>query len=726
MKNQLLLVSLVLSVFALAFTFRSDTDTCTLEGKIIDAETLEGMIQAQVSIRKNGSHVRGTTTDFDGNYAITNIEEGTYDVQVSYLGYQTLLHKNVKLSSSKITRLDLKLSEASELLDCVVIKGYKAPANQQYNTTQGKTVVAKEEKGIFKKALSVFKRKGNPSSEMTAPKEGRSLPSKNINAIVATSAGLSNSDRTKRKGIKNAQENSGNYYVDGNRVNQSAPPASESDVYPDEKVFEEMEIPLHTDEQYGKIVENPFIDPIEDALSTFSIDVDRAGYSNMRRFIDNGTMPPVDAIRIEEMINYFDYSYDQPSGDDPISLTSTFTECPWNSEHQLLHIGLQGKEIDKEALPPSNLVFLIDVSGSMNSANKLPLLKSSFQMLINNLREEDRVAIVTYAGRAGVALESTSVKDKEKILQVVASLGAGGSTAGAEGIKTAYKIAQDNFINDGNNRVILATDGDFNVGINSVNDLEKLIEQKREGGVFLSVLGYGMGNYKDEKMQTLADKGNGNHAYIDNIQEARKVFVSEFSGTLFTIAKDVKLQIEFNPAHVQAYRLIGYENRMLAKEDFNDDTKDAGELGVGHVVTAIYEIVKTGSKSRFLGSVDKLKYQQLKETTRPIAHHTDELATIKFRYKQPDGMKSKMVVDVVSPNLASFKKCSDDLRFSVSVAQFGMLLRDSKYIHDGTLDEVIKVASNSKGIDEEGYRAEFVRLAKSVRELDSSLASIKE
>jgi len=476
----------------------------------------------------------------------------------------------------------------------------------------------------------------------------------------------------------------------------------------------------YRNEQYGEIKENTFIDPLTEALSTFAIDVDRASYSNVRRMIDNGDLPPVDAVRIEEMINYFDYEYDQPSSKDPIALESKLTSCPWNAEHQILHVALQGRELDTKNLPASNLVFLIDVSGSMQNKAKLPLLKSSFKMLVNNLREKDRVAIVTYAGRAAVVLESTEASDKQSILNAIENLRAGGSTAGAEGIQTAYKIAKDNFITKGNNRVILATDGDFNVGVSSNEGLESLIEKERKSGVFLSVLGYGMGNYKDQKMQTLADKGNGNHAYIDNIQEARKVFINEFGGTLFTIAKDVKMQIEFNPALVRAYRLIGYENRLLAKEDFNNDTKDAGEMGSGHVVTALYEIVPVGSKSSFVGSVDPLRYQNNK--ARPSAKHQDEIATVKFRYKEPEGKKSKMIENKIKAGAEDISKLSEDIRFSIAVAEFGMILRESDFRADASLQNVVELAENSKGKDKEGYRSEFVRLVKSVKEIYGDLA----
>src|SRR5688572_17474263 len=362
-------------------------------------------------------------------------------------------------------------------------------------------------------------------------------------------------------------------------------------------------------EDYDNIVENKFLTARQNPLSTFSIDVDEAAYSNVRRYLENGSMPPRGAVRIEEMINYFDYVYPKPQNNDPFTVNTEISDCPWNPQHRLVHIGLQGKEIPVDNLSSSNMVFLIDVSGSMDVPNKLPLVQASLNMLVDQLREKDKVAIVVYAGNAGLVLPVTNGSDKIRIKEAINNLEAGGSTAGGEGIQLAYKIAKDNFIKQGNNRIILATDGDFNVGISSDDELVRLIENEREAGVFLSVLGYGMGNYKDNKMQQLADKGNGNHSYIDNINEARKVLVNEFGSTLFTIAKDVKIQIEFNPDKVEGYRLIGYENRMLAAEDFNDDRKDAGELGSGHTVTALYEIIPAGVESSFLKKVDPVKYQ---------------------------------------------------------------------------------------------------------------------
>lgn len=463
-------------------------------------------------------------------------------------------------------------------------------------------------------------------------------------------------------------------------------------------------------EEYDGITENIFHSALKNPLSTFSIDVDAASYSNVRRFIENGQRPPKDAVRIEELINYFDYDYKQPSDDHPFRIHTEISAAPWNQKHKLVHIGLQGKEIATENLPPSNLVFLIDVSGSMNEPNKLPLLKSSFKLLVDQLREEDRVAIVVYAGAAGVVLEPTPGNEKSVILNAINRLEAGGSTAGGAGIRLAYDMAKRNFNSEGNNRVILATDGDFNIGESSNAAMERLITERRKEGVFLTVLGFGMGNYKDSKMEILADKGNGNYAYIDNLSEARKVLVNEFGGTLFTIAKDVKLQIEFNPAKVQAYRLIGYENRVLKNEDFNNDKKDAGDLGSGHTVTALYEIIPVGVKSKYF-DVDDLKYQ--KTVIDPKAAGSKELMTVKFRYKDPGGDTSKLIVHALRDNFTPVDATSDNFRWSAAVASFGMLLRDSEYAGDFTYENALALAEGAKGKDERGYRTEFIAMVKS-------------
>lgn len=465
-------------------------------------------------------------------------------------------------------------------------------------------------------------------------------------------------------------------------------------------------------ENYSTIRENGFKDAKSSPLSTFSIDVDNASYSNIRRYLNQGQLPPADAVRIEEMINYFNYAYPEPSGEHPFSVNSELAKCPWNENHYLMKIGLKGKNIDKSELPASNLVFLIDVSGSMSSPDKLPLLKRAFAMLVNELRAEDRVSIVVYAGAAGKVLDSTPGNKKQKILEALENLNAGGSTAGGEGLKLAYQIAHENQIKNGNNRIILATDGDFNVGVSSTSEMERLVEKERESGIFMSVLGFGTGNIQDDKMETIADKGNGNYSYIDNIQEARKVFISEFGGTLFTIAKDVKFQLEFNPKHVKSYRLLGYENRLLNNEDFNDDKKDAGEMGAGHTVTALYEIVPVGAEST-PSAVDPLKYQ---DTTPASEKFGNELLTVKLRYKDPQGNKSKLLEQPVQNSMS--EKTSDDFRFAAAVASFGMLLRTSEFKGSTTIDSILNLAKSAKGTDEEGYRAEFIQLVKTIADLN--------
>jgi Ca-activated chloride channel family protein len=481
--------------------------------------------------------------------------------------------------------------------------------------------------------------------------------------------------------------------------------------------------PRFNTEDYGLIQENRFLAVKQEPLSTFSIDVDAASYSNIRRFVNNGGLPPKDAVRIEEMVNYFTYDYPQPEGEHPFSVTTELSECPWNPDHQLIHIGLQGEKIPTDNLPPSNLVFLLDVSGSMDAPNKLPLLKSSFKLLTDQMRPQDKVAIVVYASASGVVLEPTSGQEKSKILAALNDLEAGGSTAGGAGIQLAYKLAREHFVEGGNNRVILATDGDFNVGASSDAELVRMIEKERKSGTFLTILGFGMGNYKDNKMQQLANHGNGNHAYIDNIEEARKVLVTEFGGTMFTIAKDVKLQLEFNPAYVEGYRLIGYENRLLQNEDFNDDRKDAGELGSGHTVTALYEIIPAGQKSDFLQAVDELKYQ---DQAPAKGVKNGELMTVKLRYKQPDGETSQLLQSTLSSRGTDLKQSSANFRWSAAVAELGMLLRDSEYKGKADYEQVLQLAKGAKGEDEQGYRAEFLRMVRSIRDLAAPISAEKE
>ncbi len=464
--------------------------------------------------------------------------------------------------------------------------------------------------------------------------------------------------------------------------------------------------------------ENAFLTAQNHPLSTFSIDVDTASYANVRRFLTAGQLPPRDAVRIEELVNYFHYNYPQPHGDSPFAANIEIAGCPWNAEHRLVRIGLKGREIAQDKRPPSNFVFLIDVSGSMQPAERLPLIKQALRQLVKKMTANDRVAIVIYAGAAGVKLPSTSCAQKETILQAIDELGAGGSTAGAAGIQAAYDVAQENFIKGGVNRVLLCTDGDFNVGISDQNQLVKMIQDKAKSGVALTTLGVGTDNYKDALMQKLADKGNGNYAYLDTLEEAQKVLIDQMSGTLVTIAKDVKIQVEFNPAQVAAYRLIGYEKRMLRKEDFNNDKKDAGEIGAGHTVTALYEVVPAGAEIRS-GEVDDLKYQHPadEKSERYASDTSKELLTLKLRYKQPNGDKSRLLQFPVTDNGKRFEQASTDFKFAAAVAEFGMLLHGSEFAGNANFESVLEIAQAAKGSDAEGYRSEFLTLVKTAQRL---------
>ncbi len=465
-------------------------------------------------------------------------------------------------------------------------------------------------------------------------------------------------------------------------------------------------------EAYGLIEENAFLAADRNPLSTFSIDVDRASYSNVRRFLLDGQLPPKDAVRIEEMVNYFSYDHPEPRGEHPFSVVTEVAAAPWAPEHRLLRIGVHSPRVEMDRLPPSNLVFLLDVSGSMDSPDKLPLVKQSLRMLVDQLRPQDRVALVVYAGAAGLVLPSTPGSERGRILDALERLEAGGSTAGGAGLRLAYEVARENHLPGGNNRVILATDGDFNVGVSSDAEMIRLVEDRRGQGTFLTVLGFGTGNLKDSKMEQMADHGNGNYAYIDNLLEARKVLVSEMGGTLLTVAKDVKLQVEFNPARVRAYRLIGYENRLLAAEDFNDDRKDAGELGAGHSVVALYEVVPVGAPGSAARGVDSLRYQT--PARRSAGSGGGELAFVKVRYKRPAEETSRLmqhaVAEVSGPP-------SRNLSFAAAVAGFGMLLRDSEHAGRLTPQQVLALARDARGEDREGYRAEFIRLVELFRGL---------
>jgi Ca-activated chloride channel homolog len=472
-------------------------------------------------------------------------------------------------------------------------------------------------------------------------------------------------------------------------------------------------VPETSGETYKGVADNQFYAAKADPLSTFSIDVDTASYSNLRRFVNGGQLPPKDAVRIEEMVNYFPYNYPQPTGDKPFSINSEVADAPWNPQHKLVQIGLQGKKIGMEQLPPNNLVFLLDVSGSMNEPNKLPLLKASLKLLINELRPQDKVAIVVYAGNAGLVLPSTSAKEKSKIIAALDKLESGGSTAGGQGIIQAYKVARDNFIKNGNNRVVLGTDGDFNVGVSSDEALVQLIEKERGTGVFLSVLGFGMGNLKDGKMEQLANKGNGNYSYIDSLSEAKKVLVKEFGGTLAAIAKDVKIQVEFNPNLVQGYRLIGYENRVLANSDFKNDKKDAGELGAGHTVTALYEVIPVGVKTDF-----KFAQTNATDVDKPTKLATDAIGQVNLRYKAPQANESQLLSSTIGQQTKA--GASENLKFAAAVASYGMTLRNSPFKGNSSYSTVLELANQSKGADLDGYRAEFIRLVESSKKIAKS------
>lgn len=639
----------------------------------------------------------GTQTNFEGHYSLT-VSKGAKLV-FSYIGCKSLI-----VGVKDETVIDVSLEEDFQALEEVVVVGYGIQ-KRSYATGSVSMINKQRSKNSISRALqgkvSGVQIRGIGLIENK--KEGVKVKSplyivdgvpiqKEYNAIIQS---LKNEDINSRKEL-NAAEAKSLYGSDaryGCVVIRTLHGNSN----------------IENDENYAKITENQFQNVTVNPLSTFSIDVDKAAYSNIRRFINKGQDVPVSAVKIEEMINYFDYDYAQPKNEHPFSVHTEVAKTPWNVDTKLVRIGLQGKEYLNEDLPASNLTFLIDVSGSMSADNKLPLLKSAFKLLVNQLRDKDRISIVVYAGAAGVVLEPTSGSDKTKIINALNNLEAGGSTAGGEGIELAYQLAEKHFKKNVNNRVILATDGDFNIGLSSDNDMENLIVKKKESGVFLSVLGFGIGNYKDSKLETLADKGNGNHAYIDTMQEAQKVFGKEFGGTLFTIAKDVKLQVEFNPNKVKSYRLLGYENRLLADEDFIDDTKDAGELGSGHKVTALYEIVEAGVTTIYDKDKPKLKYaSNTNENT-----FSDELFTVKIRYKKPDGKKSLELVHV--QNVDS-QEMSEDFQFSAAVALFGQQLRKSKFTNKTTYKNVIVLAEKGRGKDVNGYRAEFIRLVKSAND----------
>jgi Ca-activated chloride channel family protein len=632
----------------------------------------------------------GTYTNSAGKYSIT-VPDGYSKLSFTFVGY----NKQTITIGTKDT-INIKMEPNTNSLNEVVVVGYGV---QRRTTVTGSvSTVTSSQVGSSGSpgAMPQIVIRGVSSSPMPASSHGYAtaqVDSKQLNqsAVTNISTGLQGKVYGLQVQIK-----------DKNTLAQQNPVQIITPTDPG-------------DESYKKIVDNPFNLAKDNPLSTFSVDVDGASYSNVRRYINNGQLPPADAVRIEEMLNYFTYDMKGPEGNSPVAIHTELSSAPWNSKHRLLRIALKARAIPDDKLPPSNLAFLIDVSGSMDMPNKLPLVKAAMKMLVDGLRPEDKVSIVTYAGQAGIDLQPTHGDRKATIDSAIDVLNAMGSTNGGEGIKMAYKLAREQFIKNGNNRIVMCTDGDFNVGPSSDEDMETLVSKERASNVDLSVMGFGMGNVKDSKMETIADKGNGNYFYIDNVDEARRALVTEFAGTMFTVAKDVKLQVEFNPARVQAYRLIGYEDRLMNKEDFNNDRKDAGDMGSGHAVTALYEIVPAGIKDDQVGWVDSLKYQ--KNTPNTAYNSSDELLTIKFRYKQPQSLQSELSQAEVKDNPVELSKTSADFKFDAAIAEFGMLLRDSPYKQKSTYDDAINLAKKGKADDKDGYRSEFARLVESAKML---------
>jgi len=716
-------LKLISSAIAMLICFVTMAQERTITGTVTDESNLP-LPGVQIIIKGTK---KNSQTDYNGNYAI-QAQKGDALV-FSFVGMKS---QTIFVKTSNV--IDVVLTEDSVQLQEVISIGYGSNDAPVENTGFVRAEKRKADKSVAKAlkgkvaGVQVQNNVGymaNPSPSVvirgSASVSAKNEPMYIIDGVPAKAnqmAKINPNDIKDLKVLKDAAATS----IYGSRASNGVVIIStKNELYKNlsekelDKKLNIIPIPVTpTQEDYDGFVENAFESPKTAPLSTFSIDVDNASYTNIRRFLNNGQQVPKDAVRVEEMVNFFKYNYPQPKNEHPFSINTEVSDSPWNSNNKILKIGLQGKNIPTNDLPASNLVFLIDVSGSMGEVNKLPLLKQSMKILVNELRPKDKVAIVVYAGAAGMVLSPTSGDEKKTIIDALDKLQSGGSTAGGAGIELAYKIATENFIKSGNNRVILATDGDFNVGSASNADMEKLIEEKRKTGVFLTCLGYGMGNYKDSKMEILADKGNGNYAYIDNIQEANRFLGKEFKGSMFAIAKDVKIQIEFNPKQVQAYRLIGYENRKLRPEDFKNDAIDAGELGSNHTVTALYEIIPAGVKSDYLNvQPDDLKYTQTETNS---GNYSNELATIKFRYKKPDGEKSIEMVQVIENKSVSLDKSSDDMKFSSAVAWFGLKLRDSKLITSKSSDEIVKLAKQGNSNDGEGYKAEFIRLVEGAKQ----------
>jgi Ca-activated chloride channel family protein len=626
-----------------------------------------------------------------GHFRIPGVAAGEYEVRASFVGYRPTSEPGVRITAGTDLQLNLTLHQTVvEIQEITAVSAESAlvPRDQ----VSSKQLVD----GVYVDAAPV-----DNITNVFAMQPGVSVSTRAFEDAAITTGAASREFGNGQGGViaptaRGGRTDGNQTYVDGvpvdPNVRRCVPPTD----------------CRGNTEAYARITDNPFRLPSVAPMSTFALDVDRASYSNVRRFITQGQRPPADAVRIEEMINYFSYDYPDPGtrGAHPFTVSTEVSEAPWAPEHQLVRVGLQSRPIATADLPASNLVFLIDVSGSMAVPNKLPLVQRAFALLVEQLRPQDRVAIVVYAGSAGLVLESTSGADQATILGALDRLQAGGSTAGGAGLRLAYKVAREHQVAGGNNRVIIATDGDFNVGASSDGEMERLIEEERQHGIFLTVLGFGMGNYKDTKLELLADKGNGNYAYIDDLMEARKMLVQEMGATLLTVAKDVKLQVEFNPSVVQAWRLIGYENRLLRDEDFNDDRKDGGELGAGHTVTALYEVIPVGvSRTASVPDVDAPRYQSVPAPAPRV--RTNELMFVKVRYKEPDASESRLLTHAVANRV---RRPSEDFRFAGAVAAFGMVLRDSEHRGNATVELVLRQARAGIGEDPHGHRAAFIRM----------------
>tara|TARA_R110001592_G_scaffold75225_2_gene227912 strand:- start:1456 stop:3441 length:1986 start_codon:yes stop_codon:yes gene_type:complete len=651
--------------------YAQKTAQAEIRGKVAERHSGEMIPFANLVLFAQGDTIAlaGSVSDFDGLYSIKIEARGYYSLQCTFTGFAKVIVDSILLEPGKIYQQNITLDEESEMLEEVVMH-FKMPLISPSKT-----------------------------SKITTAEDIQSMAVRDISSVAIQTPGVTQGANG-NVNIRGSRSEGTVYFIDGVKMKGSI---KVPQAYENGEVLER--------EEYADVPPNQFLSAELNPLSTFSSDVDVASYANIRRYLTDGYLPPAEAVRIEEMINYFSYQVQDLEGDESFAEKHQLVTCPWEEKHQLLRISINTEKIDQENLPPSNLVFLIDVSGSMNSEDKLPLLQKSLRLLVNNLSAEDHVSMVVYASNTGVVLEPTRGNEKEQIIRAINSLRAGGSTAGGAGIKLAYKLAEKNFKKGHNNRVILATDGDFNVGISSESALTKLIEEKRETGVFLSVLGFGTGNYMDAKMEALADNGNGNYAYIDNILEAKKVLVEEMGANLHVVAKDTKFQIEFNPAVVEAYRLIGYENRILAAEDFNNDAKDAGDIGAGHYVTALYEIVPRSLATQSPVDVDELKYRSKDAVNSAFA---DELATLKIRHKKPDGNQSSLEEKVIANRLESL---NPDLSFMAAVASFGMLLRESEFSGTADYSQVIAWAKEGLKAENIDYRSEFINLVELAQEL---------